>query len=250
MLALIGIPLEVLSVSYTVNILAQFWVHTKLKKQEFKYIDKVLMTPSQHRVHHGSNDIYRNKNFGAAFSIWDRLFNSFQPETEEVTYGVTSYDNSYNPLWSNIQPLIILSKQTLIALKGGYLFKFMIGKEKVRLDSINQYSDLAEESHSVFTFTYVTVQFAFLIYLTLQVVYGELNVLKLFLVPYILISFGVLGLLYDKKVMGFNLERQRILSLIFVLIFLNSFIPLSLLILTTLIFTLNGYQVYAKTSHN
>jgi hypothetical protein len=61
----------------------------------------VLNTPSHHRVHHGQNPIYIDKNHAGTFIIWDRLFGTFQKEIETVQYGVTIPLNSWNPLWAN-----------------------------------------------------------------------------------------------------------------------------------------------------
>jgi len=82
------------------NLIYQFWIHTKLvnKLGPFEYI---FNTPSHHRVHHGVNDAYLDKNYAGVLIIWDRLFGSFVPETEEPRYGIIKPVNSYNPLWIN-----------------------------------------------------------------------------------------------------------------------------------------------------
>ena len=56
------------------------------------------MTPSQHRVHHGSDEMYLDKNFGALFSIWDRMFGTFQEEIHTPNYGLTKPINTINPI--------------------------------------------------------------------------------------------------------------------------------------------------------
>ena len=66
----------------------QFLLHTTLIPK-LGIIEKIFVTPSHHRVHHGSNGLYLDKNYGGVLIIWDRLFNSFQEETEPVKYGIT-----------------------------------------------------------------------------------------------------------------------------------------------------------------
>jgi len=82
------------------NLIYQFWIHTKTVRSlgPFEYI---LNTPSHHRVHHGANDEYLDKNYAGALIIWDRLFGSYIKETAEPRYGIIKPINSYNPLWIN-----------------------------------------------------------------------------------------------------------------------------------------------------
>ncbi|MEM6804474.1 MAG: sterol desaturase family protein [Bacteroidota bacterium] len=75
----------------------QFWLHTELIGK-LGVFEKIFMTPSQHRVHHGSDEIYLDKNFGALFSIWDRMFGTFQEEKHRPTYGLTKAINTINPI--------------------------------------------------------------------------------------------------------------------------------------------------------
>jgi sterol desaturase/sphingolipid hydroxylase (fatty acid hydroxylase superfamily) len=57
-----------------------------------------MNTPSHHRVHHGSNAQYLDKNYGGTLIVWDRLFGTFEPEGERVTYGLTRNINTFNPV--------------------------------------------------------------------------------------------------------------------------------------------------------
>ncbi len=65
-------------------------------------IEEIFVTPSHHRVHHGLNPIYLDRNHGGTFIIWDRLFGTFEREGEEVIYGITTPLRSWNPLWANL----------------------------------------------------------------------------------------------------------------------------------------------------
>lgn len=94
--ALMGLPTDFIVISYVLNLAYQFFLHTEAVGK-LGLIERVMDTPSSHRVHHGSNPIYIDKNFGGVFIIWDRLFDTYQPETEKVRYGLTTGFLSYNP---------------------------------------------------------------------------------------------------------------------------------------------------------
>ncbi|WP_051303319.1 sterol desaturase family protein [Comamonas composti] len=106
-LAFFGVPLEVfLSVSilhYTV----QFYNHNSIVERS-GWLEKVLITPAHHRVHHGCNPEYLDRNFGGTFLMWDQLFGTFQPRIADVPvqYGVHQPTLSCNPLWANLVPLL------------------------------------------------------------------------------------------------------------------------------------------------
>jgi sterol desaturase/sphingolipid hydroxylase (fatty acid hydroxylase superfamily) len=95
--ALLGMPADFIVISYALNLAYQFFLHTEVVGT-LGPIEKVMDTPSSHRVHHGSNPIYIDKNFGGVLIIWDRLFNTYQRETEKVNYGLTTGFISYNPV--------------------------------------------------------------------------------------------------------------------------------------------------------
>lgn len=95
-LALAGFPPEFIVASYALNLLYQFFLHTEAVGK-LGVIEGVLDTPSAHRVHHGSNPVYIDKNFGGVLMVWDRIFGTYQPETEKVRYGITTGFVSYNP---------------------------------------------------------------------------------------------------------------------------------------------------------
>jgi len=82
------------------NLLYQFWIHTPFVKR-LGPLERVLNTPSHHRVHHGVNDIYLDRNYAGVLIIWDRLFGSFAPETEAPRYGIIKPVRSNNLLWIN-----------------------------------------------------------------------------------------------------------------------------------------------------
>lgn len=98
-----GFHPAVFFIANQLSVLYQFWVHTEAIGKLHPFIEKHFGTPSNHRVHHGSQEKYLDKNFGATFMIWDHLFGSFQYEEEKPRYGITSLLKSkLNPLYLNI----------------------------------------------------------------------------------------------------------------------------------------------------
>lgn len=81
-----------------ISLIYQFWIHTETVQRLPKIFEAVLNTPSHHRVHHGSDLKYLDKNHGGILIIWDRLFGTFQPEEERPTYGLTRNIKSFDPV--------------------------------------------------------------------------------------------------------------------------------------------------------
>ena len=103
-LAVIGVdPVILISVG-SLNLIYQFWVHTR-HIPKLGWYENYFVTPSNHRVHHAQNEIYLDRNYGGVFIIWDRIFNTFQAELddEKPIYGVRKALQSFNPLWANVQ---------------------------------------------------------------------------------------------------------------------------------------------------
>jgi len=88
-------------VAFILVVQYQSWIHTK-HIGKLKWLEGILNTPSAHRVHHGSNPIYLNKNFGSVLMVWDRLFNTYEKEHEEVAYGLTENIGTTNPIHINL----------------------------------------------------------------------------------------------------------------------------------------------------
>lgn len=80
----------------------QFWIHTEAIGKLPRIIEWIFNTPSHHRVHHGRNPQYIDKNHGGVLIIWDRLFGTFAAEDERPAYGITTPVKSWNPAWANL----------------------------------------------------------------------------------------------------------------------------------------------------
>jgi sterol desaturase/sphingolipid hydroxylase (fatty acid hydroxylase superfamily) len=101
-LAILGFPPAMFLTVVTINILYQFWIHTRVIGRVGP-LEWVLNTPSHHRVHHGCNPRYLDRNYGGMFILWDRLFGTFAREEEEPVYGLVKPLASFNPLWANVE---------------------------------------------------------------------------------------------------------------------------------------------------
>jgi sterol desaturase/sphingolipid hydroxylase (fatty acid hydroxylase superfamily) len=100
-LALLGFPPLLFLAASSFNTLYQFWIHTRVIGR-LGPLDWLLNTPSNHRVHHGRNPRYIDRNHGGTLIVWDRLFGTYQAEDEPVVYGITTPLRSWNPLWANL----------------------------------------------------------------------------------------------------------------------------------------------------
>jgi alkylglycerol monooxygenase len=101
-LALVGLPFGLFATTYALNLIYQFWIHTREIGTLGSTAEAVLNTPSHHRVHHGVNPQYQDTNYAGIFIVWDRLFGTFVREREPVVYGLTKPLASWNPVWANV----------------------------------------------------------------------------------------------------------------------------------------------------
>ena len=95
--ALLGVPPVYIMIAFALNLLYQFWLHTEAIGS-LGILEGWLNTPAAHRVHHGRNASYLDKNYGGVLMVWDRLFGTYVPESERVVYGVTTGFAGHNPL--------------------------------------------------------------------------------------------------------------------------------------------------------
>jgi len=121
-LPLLGFHPLMIFTQMSISLLYQYWIHTELIHKMPKWFETIFNTPSHHRVHHGSNPLYLDRNHAGILIIWDKLFGTFQPELaeEKVIYGLTTNIKSYNPIfiafheWIAVFSDALTSKTTLI----------------------------------------------------------------------------------------------------------------------------------------
>ena len=109
--AVLGVPQSVIAIVAPLHLFAQFWYHTQhIGKMGF--LEKIIVTPSHHRVHHAINKEYLDRNYSQIFIIWDKLFDTFQEELNDIkpVYGVTRPVRTWNPIKINFMHLWLLAK--------------------------------------------------------------------------------------------------------------------------------------------
>ncbi|WP_216695538.1 sterol desaturase family protein [Dietzia psychralcaliphila] len=95
-LSLLGVRPALVQDARAINLIYQFWVHTEVIRSIGPF-ERVFNSPAHHRVHHGSNREYLDRNHGSILILWDRLFGTFEPEGKKVVYGLTSNIDTFNP---------------------------------------------------------------------------------------------------------------------------------------------------------
>lgn len=141
--ALIGFHPVVFFVTSQISVLFQFWIHTEYIRKLHPAIEYVFVTPSSHRVHHGSQEKYLDKNFSATFIVWDRLFGTYHPEDEKPEYGLTTkIGNRLNPVYLNFHEFndILKDVRNAQGIKNKWFYLFgspaKIYKKKNNLDKV------------------------------------------------------------------------------------------------------------------
>lgn len=155
-LPILGFSADVIVLVLVGHALYQLLLHTQVVPR-LGFIEKILVTPSTHRVHHGVNDIYLDKNYGGMFVIWDRLFGTYEPETEEVKYGITDQTGNMTILEAHTYGF----KQLMLPLKLGQRGKeamafffskpkdvpeYLVGKTKI---SARQFQPMDDQKNYV-----------------------------------------------------------------------------------------------------
>ena len=99
-LPLLGFHPAMIMLQMSISLLYQFWIHTEAINKLPRWFEAVFNTPSHHRVHHGSNPLYLDRNHAGILIIWDKFFGTFQPELkdEKVVYGLVKNIETYNPI--------------------------------------------------------------------------------------------------------------------------------------------------------
>ena len=128
-LALLGYPVKVFVIVGLIDFVYQYWVHTQLIGK-LGWLEYVMVTPSNHRVHHGQNDYCIDKNYGGIFSFWDRMFGTYAAERDEESpvYGIRKPLESWNPLWANFHHFLLIWDQVKSAQRWQHKLMYLFGK--------------------------------------------------------------------------------------------------------------------------
>ncbi len=214
--------------------LYQFWIHTKTIHKLPRWIEYVFNTPSHHRVHHGRNPKYIDKNHGGTLILFDRWFGTYQAEEEEVVYGVTKPLASWNPVWANFDYYVDLWNLLKQPMSWEDRFKVLFRKPGWRPKSLGGYQTPTEvsagdyhkfdDSVAIEMNIYILIQYIFILAITSYFLFSIDHftwVLKLMFSAWIMISISVTGGLFEEKSWAIALEYGR--HLLWILIAWYSF---------------------------
>lgn len=144
--ALMGFHPVVFFIANQIEVLYQFWIHTELIKKLPRPIEYIFVTPSHHRVHHGTNDKYLDKNYGSTLIIWDRIFGTFQGEEEKANYGILTQVNSYNPVWLVFHEWVDIFKDMATYRTPKAWWRILFGGPNMTMDKDFYYGGKKEQS--------------------------------------------------------------------------------------------------------
>ena len=228
-MALIGIPKEVFIIVAPIHLFMQFWYHTKLINK-MGFLEKIIVTPSHHRVHHSMNAIYMDKNYSQIFIIWDKLFGTFQEEldTEPCIYGVRRPVRTWNPflintqhVWLIIQDSFrtknILDKIKVWFMPTGWRPKDMEEKYPVlylKADDVyhfERYNPTYSKGFQIWSQIHLTVMFVLMGFLFFNIKNLQSNNQYIYYGLFLLFSIFSYTTLMDKKILGVITECVNLL---------------------------------------
>jgi hypothetical protein len=227
-LAIIGFkPLD-FALMAALTTLYQFWIHTPYIKK-LGVLEYILVTPSHHRVHHGRDPKYIDKNHGGAFIWWDMMFGTYQEEEETPTYGITTPVASWNPVWANFSHFKLMKNDLRQITRFSDKIRYLFYKPGWLPESLGGYRPAPEVNKNEYqkydTHTsrslnlYIVFQYAVLLGITSWFLFNQADfTLGLKALIAVLIGFGAVsvGALFENKSWVKWAESGRILSYVLV----------------------------------
>lgn len=230
------VPPSIFFVHSQFNMLYQFWIHTEIVRS-LGPLEYILNTPSHHRVHHGRNPYCIDKNYGGTLIIWDRIFGTFQAETdEEIAYGLVHPLDSWDPIWTQLCHFCHIWKTFWetpgLKDKLAVLFKgpgWTPGKPRLGdpadLPEIEYPIQRYDSSLSYWGNVYVLVHFAvtivaYQLLIARRMLMSQLHVLGV--ISYFLFTISSVGALFDNKWYAPYMELFRCLLFLIVDLVLSS----------------------------
>ena len=126
-MVLIGFDAVQAIAALSIVVVYQTWIHTE-RIGKLGWLDRVFNTPSVHRVHHGSNRKYLDRNYGGILILWDRLFGTYQSEQEQVVYGLTRQLGTSNPLKINLHEFAQIGRDVWQAGNFRHALGYVFGR--------------------------------------------------------------------------------------------------------------------------
>ncbi|KAA9331446.1 sterol desaturase family protein [Hymenobacter busanensis] len=211
--------------------LYQFWIHTEFIGK-LGPLEWVLNTPSHHRVHHGRNPKYIDKNYAGTFIVWDRLFGTFQEEEETPVYGITTPVHSWNPVWVNFGHYFQMREQLRQTPGLGNKLRVVFGRPGWRPAALGgpyQVPEVEPGSYQKYTTSaprtvnfYVLVQYAALLGVAAVFLFTQKNMeplLRWLVAGWCVWAALACGALFEAKRLGYWLEPLRLLASLALLLY-------------------------------
>lgn len=225
-LALVGLPFSLFAASYALNLVYQFWIHTREVDRLPRAAEAVLNTPSHHRVHHGVNPRYQDRNYAGILIVWDRWFGTFVEEAEAPVYGLTTPLRSWNPVWANVHVYWTI-------LRGAWRAPTWAERRRILFGRPSEQAGAAEGLAAVRTATpetfrrfdppaaapvkwYTAVHFVLVIVVALRLLQASsrldvaANATAVF---YIAVSLANVGALLEGQAWAYRAEQARLVAL-------------------------------------
>ncbi|MCW8108931.1 sterol desaturase family protein [Alteromonas ponticola] len=263
-MAIAGVPPEMFITIAALNLVYQFWVHTR-HIDDLGWMEKIFVTPSNHRVHHAQNKIYIDKNYGGVFIIWDRLFNTFKHEEKdvEIIYGIRGALNSFNPVWANCQIYAQLIKDSYHTKRWQDKLRVWFGRTGWRPTDVSQRFPLQktllehfvkfDPSQSPLTKLYCTLQHGIMLTVTLYLLLALQSIngtAQLALVLAVLSSAVMTGFILQGMPRALKLDSIRLISIAVLLGFMDvaTWLQISIVALHCVSLII-GLMVLRKVAH-
>lgn len=233
--AFIFFPLPILGFSLTQFVLAagiatlyQFWIHTEAIPKLPKWFEFIFNTPSHHRVHHARDPKYIDKNYGAIFIIWDRIFGTFRVEEEKPTYGITKQIESWNPTWANFHYYLEMKESASKMKNWKDKIRLIFARPGWRPEELGGYDAPPPVENDFQKFNldnprlrvYVTLQFILIAFGLMAYMhhFTELSLFyKIALAGLVILSANIIGALLENKKWVFTAEYIRLTLALFCL---------------------------------
>ncbi|VEB36042.1 sterol desaturase-related protein [Legionella sainthelensi] len=253
-LALIGFPTVMFVTVSSLNTIYQFWIHTQSIKK-MGWFEKIFNTPSHHRVHHGKNPQYIDKNYAGSLIIWDKLFGTFEPENIPAEYGVTEPLDSWNPFYANIKvikDILYYGKGLKSKLDVARAFfmppEWILHRLKQQQSSVTKQIACQKSNQSPRLYMLMNISFAIILYGYLSFIFNPHAIIS-WLMGILILStlYGLGAMANGKKIITIEFSRAILIFFILILIKKNLFFSLGL---GTLFFLSNQLLIHFKFCKN
>ncbi|MCR9141703.1 MAG: sterol desaturase family protein [bacterium] len=221
-LAFLGIHPAIYLIASQFNTIYQFWIHTRAVKKMPRWIEAIWNTPSHHRVHHGIDPKYIDKNHAGTLIIWDKMFGTFQEEEEEPHYGTVKPLASWNPMWAQIQYWLHLFKTAYRAPHFTDKLKIWFMKPGWKPRGMGEMTPIPEVDPATYRkydpqiptglSVYSLVQFSLVILVALTLlnrIVAPFSTTGGVIGAWVILSLVVIGILLEGRRFGFWLEAGR-----------------------------------------